>query len=171
VTRHPGPFGAAQGDPDEAFALAAPWEDPGSEAAAAVYALDPEGRILMQLRDDLPGLAGAGQWSPFGGGVEPGETLREAAVREFHEETGLRLAPGGLVPWARAISTRPSRMRLYTYLCRLPAPAGEIRLGEGAGFALWTPRQIRTIPLTAALAEASLALARRIEAGDTPPLD
>lgn len=26
---------------------------------------------------------------PVGGGVEPGETLHEAAVRETHEETGL----------------------------------------------------------------------------------
>ncbi|SFJ12330.1 NUDIX domain-containing protein [Albimonas pacifica] len=171
MTRHPGPLGPAQGDPDEAFALAAPWERPGEEAAAAVYAVDEAGRILMQLRDDLPGLAGAGRWSPFGGGVEPGETLREAAVREFLEETGLHLAPRGLVPWARAISGRASRMRLYTYLARLPAPAEAIRLGEGAGFALWTPRQMRAIPLTQALAEASLALAGRIEAGTLPPLD
>ncbi len=170
MTRHPGPVGPAQGDPDEAFALAAPWQDPGAEAAAAVYALDPAGRILMQLRDDVAGLAGGGMWSPFGGGVEPGETLREAAVREFLEETGLRVASDRLVPWARAISGRASRMRLYTYLVRLPAPVEEIRLGEGAGFALLTPRQVRAAPLTQALAQASLRLADRVEAGDLPPL-
>lgn len=34
----------------------------------------------------------AGKWNGLGGHVEEGETLHEAMVREFHEETGLRTA-------------------------------------------------------------------------------
>ncbi|MDF2234516.1 NUDIX domain-containing protein [Albimonas sp. CAU 1670] len=168
MTRHPGPLGAAQGDLDEAFDLMGDWQGPGDEAAAAVYAVDPLGRILMQLRDDAPGLAAAGLWSPFGGGVEPGETLREAAVREFEEETGLRLAPDALRPYVRVLSGRPGRPRIYTYLAAMPAGAEAIRLGEGAGFALWTPRQMRLIPLSPALADAGLRLAGMVEAGAVP---
>lgn len=37
---------------------------------------------------------GAGRWNGFGGKVEPGETIEEAAVRETEEETGL--TPRGL---------------------------------------------------------------------------
>lgn len=35
----------------------------------------------------------AGQWALPGGRVEPGETAAEAAVRELHEELGLRTSP------------------------------------------------------------------------------
>lgn len=33
---------------------------------------------------------GAGRWNGFGGKVEPGETIEEAAARELEEEAGLR---------------------------------------------------------------------------------
>ncbi|MBR7741979.1 DUF4031 domain-containing protein [Phycicoccus sp. BSK3Z-2] len=38
------------------------------------------------------------QWGPPGGERDPGETVREAAVRELHEETGLVADPTALVP-------------------------------------------------------------------------
>lgn len=34
---------------------------------------------------------GAGKYAGFGGGIEPGETVAEAAVREMEEETGVRV--------------------------------------------------------------------------------
>ncbi|HEY8573358.1 CoA pyrophosphatase [Phenylobacterium sp.] len=37
--------------------------------------------------------AHAGQWALPGGRCDPGETLEQAALRELHEELGLRLAP------------------------------------------------------------------------------
>lgn len=43
-------------------------------------------------------------WFPVGGGLEPGETHAEAAVRETLEETGLRIGDPGPVVFTRAFS-------------------------------------------------------------------
>lgn len=40
-------------------------------------------------------------WYPVGGGVEPGESLQEAAQREAYEETGLSSLPTGHPVWRR----------------------------------------------------------------------
>jgi 8-oxo-dGTP pyrophosphatase MutT (NUDIX family) len=53
------------------------------------------GRVLLLLGTDLFRRADH-YWLSVGGGVERGETLAEAAVRELHEEVGLALAPGDL---------------------------------------------------------------------------
>lgn len=41
--------------------------------------------------------AHAGQWALPGGRCDPGETLEEAALRELHEELGLRLPPESIL--------------------------------------------------------------------------
>ncbi|MGY1857915.1 NUDIX domain-containing protein [Modestobacter sp. SYSU DS0290] len=51
---------------------------------------DARGRLLLIRRGHAPS---AGLWSVPGGRVEPGETERDAVVRETHEETGLRVRP------------------------------------------------------------------------------
>src|SRR5262245_18487700 len=42
--------------------------------------------VLLIRRGKAPRM---GEWSIPGGRLEPGETVREAAIREVHEETGL----------------------------------------------------------------------------------
>lgn len=51
--------------------------------AAGMALFDDEGRVLLARH------VHSGHWGTLGGGVEPGESPREAAVREFHEESGL----------------------------------------------------------------------------------
>jgi ADP-ribose pyrophosphatase YjhB (NUDIX family) len=51
-----------------------------------VVVLDPDGRVLLFRYDDPPPMGV--HWATPGGGIEPGETPWQAAVRELCEETG-----------------------------------------------------------------------------------
>lgn len=63
--------------------------------------MDPAERVLL-MRGRLPGSApGIGAWFTIGGGVEAGETAREAAAREIIEETGFLDVELGPVVWLR----------------------------------------------------------------------
>ncbi|MCW2544468.1 MAG: hydrolase [Frankiales bacterium] len=64
--------------------------------SARVLLLDGEGRLLL-FRGVDPGAPDRGSWwfTP-GGGLDPGETHRDGAVRELFEETGLRSDPQAL---------------------------------------------------------------------------
>lgn len=72
-------------------ASSAPWFDNHhTHAAAGVFLMTPDRRLILQLRDDKPGIHYPGLITAFGGGAEPGETAEECALRELAEETGLR---------------------------------------------------------------------------------
>lgn len=109
---------------------------------AAVLARDAQGRVLAQLRDDAPHVAGAGLWSLFGGRVDAGETLEAAAAREFAEETGLALDPAEFRPLAKVASALRADWMIYIFQLDRPVAPCEIRLGEGAGFAFIAPDKL-----------------------------
>jgi 8-oxo-dGTP diphosphatase len=76
----------------------------------------------------------AGEWSIPGGVLEVGETLREAAVREAREETGLKVEPGELLGVFDRVLRDDAGCTQYHYvlidfLCRRiagePQPAGD----------------------------------------------
>ena len=57
---------------------------------ACVILVDPDGRLLLQERDeDAP--VDPDRWGLVGGGVEPGEDDETAAYRGLEEETGVVL--------------------------------------------------------------------------------
>jgi 8-oxo-dGTP diphosphatase len=80
-----------------------------SRVTVGVVLVDSAGRVLMQLRDDRPDIADPGCWAVPGGGLEPGETLDEAARREFLEETGYQI--GDLVALYADTTVRPNGLR------------------------------------------------------------
>jgi 8-oxo-dGTP pyrophosphatase MutT (NUDIX family) len=63
---------------------------------ARVLPLDADDRVLL-VRGVDPAAPGAPFWFTVGGGIEPGETERAAAVRELAEETGLVVTEAELV--------------------------------------------------------------------------
>ncbi|MDO7881867.1 NUDIX hydrolase [Salinibacterium soli] len=64
-----------------------------------VLLFDRDDRILLFLTT-APDSSGMARWITPGGGVDPGESHHEAAVRELFEETGLRIDELGAPVWA-----------------------------------------------------------------------
>lgn len=75
--------------------------------------LDAQGKLLLfHTRDpDHPSLGT--WWELPGGGIEPGETYRDAAIRELREETGIVAEPSQVGPptWRRRASFRHRQIR------------------------------------------------------------
>lgn len=64
--------------------------------------VDPDGRLLLVHGRDPA--TGTRHWYPVGGGVEAGESLNEAAIREAWEETGFDRLPVGAQVWTRDVT-------------------------------------------------------------------
>jgi len=100
-----------------------------------------EGNRVVLVRRGHPPLAG--EWSIPGGVLEVGETLRQAAVREALEETGLRVEVGELLGvYDRVLRDADERTRyhyvLIDFLCR--RIAGEFQAADDAAAARWFTR-------------------------------
>lgn len=118
------------------IALAVP---PRNDVAAAIL-VDEQGRYLLQLRDDIPGLPMAGHWGCFGGALEAGETPEQAMRRELVEELAWHAGP--MYPLAvAAFAVWPGTPVLRKHFFVIPFRADEVAgmvLGEGADLGSFT---------------------------------
>ena len=70
----------------------------GHRLTSRVLLFDERGSILLFLTT-APDTSGFARWVTPGGGVDPGETHAEAAIRELSEETGLVITDPGYPVW------------------------------------------------------------------------
>lgn len=97
-----------------------------SRRAVRLIVVDPDDRVLL-FEDSDPGIPGVTWWVTPGGGMDPGESERQTAVRELAEETGYALSESDLAgPLAtrfavHGYSDQVLEQQESFYLARVPA--------------------------------------------------
>jgi len=124
-----------------------------------------DGRVLIVRRARPPA---HGLYTLPGGGVELGETLEEAVIREVREETALAVEPVALAGYRQAIA-RDDEGRIERHFVILPFAArwiaGEIMLNEELAEARWLrPAEIDGLTTTEGLKQIVAAASERIAA-------
>jgi ADP-ribose pyrophosphatase YjhB (NUDIX family) len=59
---------------------------------ASVVFINPEGKLIFQKRDNKPNIRNPNMISTWGGACEKNETPLQAAIREVHEETNVKIS-------------------------------------------------------------------------------
>jgi 8-oxo-dGTP pyrophosphatase MutT (NUDIX family) len=77
----------------------------GHRLTSRILLFDERNDILLMLTR-APDTSGFSRWVTPGGGVDPGETHSEAAIRELYEETGLAIDDPGPVVWTYDFSVK-----------------------------------------------------------------
>lgn len=100
-----------------------------------------DGRVVLQLRSDIEGIANPGKWGIFGGHMEPGESPAAAALREIEEELSIQLRADKLrwlTEW-----THPENDGHYVfYHYPLSDEMDAAQLREGERYAAFWPSQL-----------------------------
>lgn len=105
--------------------------------AARVLVLDADGRVLVVRGHDAD-QPERSWWFTVGGGIEPGESPREAAVRELGEETGIVVTGSDL---EGPVLTRNAMFHFLRESCRQEEEFFLLRLterGNSASDSGWT---------------------------------
>ena len=138
---------------------------PARPFLAVSAAIFREGRVLIVRRARPPA---HGIYTLPGGGVELGETLEEAVIREVQEETALDVEPVALAGYRQAIA-RDADGRVERHFVILPFAArwlaGEVSLNEELAEAHWLkPTELSGLKTTDGLAEIVATANERIAA-------
>jgi 8-oxo-dGTP diphosphatase len=126
-------------------------EAKGRIVAAALLVM-PDGRYLMQHRDDVPHIMLPGHWACFGGAIEPGEIPEAALRRELQEE--LEFAATEIAAFTEMDVLLPldpprcDRMHFFAVPI-LASDLDRLVLHEGQGKALFTPEALAAEPRVA----------------------
>ena len=114
-------------------------------SVAAALLVTPDGRYLMQHRDDLPHILLPGHWACFGGAIEPGESPEAAMRRELLEEIEFRAREVSAFTEMQVLFPLDPPRWDHMYFFAVPILAGDLGrmvLHEGQGKAPFTPEAL-----------------------------
>lgn len=139
----------------------------GHKAAVAIVPLLPDGRVILirQYRYAV----GRELWELPAGLIDPGETPRQAAVRELREETGYRSRV-----WRplTAVYSSPGfcREKIFLFQARQAEKAGpqELEADESLTFSVFTPAHALKMLAAGRIADAKTALGLMMTFPATP---
>lgn len=126
-----------------------PPDEPDHPREGSIVALfDRTGRLLLQQRDDDVPPAGYGRWVIPGGGRDGDESPRDTALREFEEETGVRLQRLRFFVTIQKHELPGLRVeRLHVFFADDEVEPGAIQVNEGLDFRFWSPEEIAGLPM------------------------
>ena len=124
--------------------------------------VDTNGKLIAQQRDDKPGITNPGMVSLFGGTSHEGESPIETLRRELQEELELEVNSNNLL--LQTVKHENGTNVACSIYIVTGVDAEKLELHEGAGFAMGTPEELLSRPVTAVTQQAIEAF---VEAQDS----
>ena len=120
---------------------------------ATVILVDPQGRLLLQERDEHAPID-PDRWGLVGGHVEEGEDVETAVHRELAEETGLAAEGGGATPYLALWRTFTVHGgdEMAVFAGPTTVTDADVVCGEGRQIVFVEPAAARDLPLSEAAA-------------------
>lgn len=104
--------------------------------------INKRGKVILQIRDDKPGIANPGMHTIFGGLQEAGESTIACVLRELQEEVTFTFAEGDLQLLGYFNKTEANGTKtMCTIFCVHDVDAAKIDLQEGQGIAELLPQE------------------------------
>ena len=114
--------------------------------------VDTNGKLIAQQRDDKPGITNSGMVSLFGGTSHEGESPIETLRRELQEELELEVNSNNLL--LQTVKHENGTKVACSIYIVTGVDAEKLELHEGAGFAMGTPEELLSRPVTAVTQQA-----------------
>jgi len=124
--------------------------------------VDTNGKLIVQQRDDKPGITNPGMVSLFGGTSHDGESPIETLRRELQEELELEVNSNNLL--LQTVKHENETNVACSIYIVTGVDAEKLKLHEGAGFATGTPEELLSHPVTGVTQQAIEAF---VEARDS----
>ncbi len=113
--------------------------------ASIVILINPENKVLLHLRDDIPNIIYPGYWTVPGGMKEHGETPEEAAQREVKEEIGYDVSH--LTLYATTIDSNGRNELVSVFYGKIDKNLMELQINEGTDLQFFSPDEIKTLKI------------------------
>ena len=114
--------------------------------------VDTNGKLIAQQRDDKSGITNPGMVSLFGGTSHEGESPIETLRRELQEELELEVSSNNLL--LQTVKHENGTNVACSIYIVTGVDAEKLELHEGAGFAMGTPEELLSRPVTAVTQQA-----------------